>query len=76
MMLSVWNEQLAAEGEKIIKYRTDFVKLINDFSAAIQNEISGEKLQISYMPGMRASGDDKDSIYKYLEKKSKDAKLI
>lgn len=68
MMLSVWNEQLAAEGEKIIKYRTDFVKLINDFSAAIQNEISGEKLQISYMPGMRASGDDKDSIYKYLEK--------
>ena len=44
MMLSVWNEQLAAEGEKIIKYRTDFVKLINDFSAAIQNEISGEKI--------------------------------
>ena len=34
MMLSVWNEQLAAEGEKIIKYRTDFVKLINNFSAA------------------------------------------
>ena len=66
MMLSVWNEQLAAEGEKIIKYRTDFVKLINNFSAAIQNEISGEKLQISYMPGMRASGDDKDSIYEYL----------
>ena len=55
MMLSVWNEQLAAEGEKIIKY-------------TIQNEISGEKLQISYMPGMRASGDDKDSIYEYLEK--------
>ena len=68
MMLSVWNEQLAAEGEKIIKYRTDFVKLINNFSAAIQNEISGEKLQISYMPGMRASGDDKNSIYEYLEK--------
>ena len=68
MMLSVWNEQLAAEGEKIIKYRTDFVKLINNFSATIQNEISGEKLQISYMPGMRASGDDKDSIYEYLEK--------
>ena len=39
MMLSVWNEQLAAEGEKIIKYRTDFVKLINNFSSAIQNEI-------------------------------------
>ena len=56
------------EGEKIIKSRTDFVKLINNFSAAIQNEISGEKLQISYMPGMRASGDDKDSIYEYLEK--------
>ena len=61
-------QSLAAEGEKIIKYRTDFVKLINNFSAAIQNEISGEKLQISYMPGMRASGDDKDSIYEYLEK--------
>lgn len=49
--------------------------MINDFSAAIQNEISGEKLQISYMPGMRSSGDDKDSIYEYLEK-NKDAKLI
>ena len=75
MMLSVWNEQLAAEGEKIIKYRTDFVKLINNFSAAIQNEISGEKLQISYMPGMRASGDD-NIRYTNILKKIKDAKLI
>ena len=43
------------------------------FSAAIQNEnIGAEKIaKISYMPGMRASGDDKDSIYEYLAKKSK-----
>ena len=45
MMLSVWNEQLAAEGEKSSNTITDFVKLINNFSAAIQNEISGEKLR-------------------------------
>ena len=62
MMLSVWNEQLAAEGEKIIKYRTDFVKLINNFSAAIQNEISGEKIANIVYAGYEASGDDKDSI--------------
>lgn len=67
-MLSVWNEQLAAEAEKIIKYRTEFVKLINEFSSKIQGEISKEKLKVSYAPGTKCDAWDKDTIYDYFEK--------
>ncbi len=68
VMLTVWNEQLAAEAEKIMKYRTDFVKLINEFSSQIQHEISGEELNVIYSPGTKSDGSDKDSIFKYFEK--------
>lgn len=71
VMLSVWNEQLAAESEKIIKYRTEFTRLINDFSSQIQNEISGEKLKISYICGMKSENADKNSIFEYLEQHQK-----
>ncbi|MBR0027569.1 MAG: DNA replication/repair protein RecF [Clostridia bacterium] len=67
-MLSVWNEQLAAEAEKIIKYRTEFIKLIDDYSAKIQSEISKEMLKISYAPGTKCDAWDKDTIYRYFER--------
>lgn len=67
VMLSVWNEQLAVEAERIMEYRREFVKLVNDFSAQIQREISGETLKISYSPGTKCSETDKSSIFKYLE---------
>lgn len=67
-MLSVWNEQLAAEAEKIIKYRTEFVKLIDGFSSVIQSEISKETLKITYSPGARCDAWDKTAIYDYFER--------
>lgn len=66
-MLSVWNEQLAANAEKIIKYRLDFIALINGFAREIQSEISKEKLEISYMPGIKSKAFDKETIFEYLE---------
>ena len=68
IMLSVWNEQLAVEGSKIMEYRMDFVKLIDEFASKIQSEISDEELKISYAPGIKADATDKSTIFKYLEK--------
>ena len=66
-MLSVWNDRLAAEAEKIIKYRLEFVKLINSFASRVQSEISKEKLEIEYLPGVKCGAYDKDTIYNYFE---------
>lgn len=68
IMLSVWNEQLAREAEKIIKYRTDFINLVNKYAAGIQEEISEELLSITYSPGIKSSCFDTSSIFNYLEK--------
>lgn len=68
MMLSVWNEQLAAEGAKIMEYRRDFVRLAGEFASLIQNEISGEKLEIVYSAGIKSDSLDKNSVLEYLER--------
>lgn len=65
--LSVWNEQLAEEGTKIMNYRSDFVALLNRFSAAIQSEISGESLCIAYQPSIKGEDISRDFFYEYLE---------
>lgn len=52
--LSVWNERLAEEGQKIMKYRGEFVELLYGFASGIQDEISGEKLNIEYAPSIKA----------------------
>lgn len=64
--LSVWNEQLAEEGEKIIKYRREFSELINKFASKIQSEISGEELCIEYVPGIHPH--EGESFFDYLER--------
>lgn len=63
--LSVWNEQLSEEGAKIMKYRSDFVTLLNGFSKTVQSEISGEELNISYIPSVKFA--EKDLYLEYLE---------
>lgn len=67
MTLSVWNEQLSEEGAKIMKYRADFIELLNGFAKTVQEEISGEKLDISYLPSIRSEDFSKDSYLEYLE---------
>ena len=68
VMLSVWNEQLAVEAAKIMEYRIDFIKLINEFASKIQKEISREELKILYSPGIKTDNIDKSTIFKYLER--------
>lgn len=68
IMLSVWNDQLAAEGSKIMEYRMEFVRLIDKFASKIQNEISGEQLNITYSPGIKSESTEKSAIFKYLER--------
>lgn len=53
-MLSVWNEQLAEAGCEICKKRKNFIEKIAVSAAAMQQEISGEKLGISYRPSVTA----------------------
>lgn len=67
IMLSVWNEQLAIEASKLIEYRREFVRLVDDFASKIQKEISQETLKIIYSPGIRCDETDKSSIFRYLE---------
>ncbi len=67
-MLSVWNEQLADEGARIMKYRQSFTELLHDFARKIQFEISGEDLKISYMPSVRLSEISKEELYGYFER--------
>ncbi len=67
VMLSVWNEQLAVEASKIMQYRIDFAKLINDFASKIQAEISDERLRINYSPGIKTDDIEKSAIFRYLE---------
>lgn len=61
--LSAWNQILASDGEKIMKYRNEFIKTLSGFSKAIQNEISSEELSIEYDPNINASED----IFEFLE---------
>lgn len=68
VMLSVWNEQLAAEGSRIMKYRREFTELIADYASRIQSEISGEELKISYVAGIKSDSGSKDELFEYLER--------
>lgn len=65
--LSVWNEQLAEEGAKIMKYRSEFAELLNTFAKAVHEEISHEDLNISYIPSIKCEDLSKDSYLEYLE---------
>lgn len=61
--LSAWNSILAEECEKIMKYRTEFLDKLSEFSKVIQAEISSEELVLSYMPNLKD-----DNIFNFLEK--------
>lgn len=63
--LSVWNEQLAAEAEKIMRYRRDFLKPLSQFAADLQKEISGEVLEVTYQPSIPS--EKKAEIFEVLE---------
>lgn len=68
--LSVWNEQLAEAGVKIMKYRREFLESLNGFASDIQKEISGEELKISYAPNIHGEVTA-DEFYDLLEANQK-----
>lgn len=65
--LSVWNEQLAEHGYKIMQYRLDFINELSGFVCAIQKEISGEKLEIEYMPNVHIEEITKEAFFNHIE---------
>lgn len=67
LMLSVWNEQLAQTGAKIMTARREFTELINTAASRIQSEISGEQLTIRYAPSIKCNEVTKESLYEYFE---------
>ncbi|MGN0162690.1 MAG: DNA replication/repair protein RecF [Candidatus Ornithomonoglobus sp.] len=69
--LSVWNEQLAETGARIMSARIEFVKRINETAQDIQSEISGERLKILYHPSFKLEEIGKNTIYDYLEQRSR-----
>ncbi|MDD6762869.1 MAG: DNA replication/repair protein RecF [Clostridiales bacterium] len=69
--LSVWNEQLAETGARIMSARIEFVRCINESARTIQSEISGEHLKIVYHPSFKLEDIGKNMIYDYLEQRSR-----
>ncbi len=65
--LSVWNEQLAKSGAKIMKYRAEFTELLNNYASQIQSEISAEKLCIEYAPSIKREEIGEEEFLEYLE---------
>lgn len=70
-MLSVWNEQLADDGSRIMKYRSDFVERLNVFAKKIHSEISGENFHLLYTPSVECDIIDKEAFYAKLEANEK-----
>ena len=71
VMLSVWNEQLSAEGARIMRYRAEFIELLGKFAAGIQDEISGEKLELGYSYGIRVNEITPEAFFEALEKEQR-----
>lgn len=65
--LSVWNDALAEEGAKLMRYRADFVARINALAKATADEISGEKTELCYCSGINISEPAKEAYFEYLE---------
>ena len=72
--LCVWNEQLASAGSKIMNARAEFIRQVNESSAAVQSEKSSEKLNIRYVPSIKLDNVSTEELYRCLsEKESREA---
>ena len=61
-MLSVWNEQIAEDGSKIMEYRQNFVTEISGFAKEIHRKISGENLDLYYTPSIECDIINKENF--------------
>jgi len=66
VMLSVWDEQLASYGSKIMLRRQKFISQLQDWAASIHEGITGgkERLSLGYAPSVDlADGDDETVLF-------------
>jgi DNA replication and repair protein RecF len=63
-MLSVWNEQLAQYGVKIMKKRQSFIKKLQQWAETIHQGITNdqEKLRIEYAPSLEIQEIEDESV--------------
>lgn len=70
--LNIWNEQLAVEGERLMKYRKAFYDVLFPATSSLYKQISDnkEELLIKYSPSVPYKEESlKDEIIKVLERK-------
>ncbi len=65
-MLDVWNEQISADGAKIMEYRKSYVEKLRDYAEVIHKEISGEIFNLDYTPSIECDIIDRDSFFEKL----------
>lgn len=61
-MLLVWNEQLAEDGSRIMKYRCDYIDSISGFLKEIHKKISGENLELIYTQSVECDIINKENF--------------
>ncbi|MBO5059878.1 MAG: DNA replication/repair protein RecF [Clostridia bacterium] len=66
-MLSVWNEQIAEDGSRIMEFRRDFIDALTEFAKQIHYNISGENLKLVYTPSIECDIISKEVFLNKLE---------
>jgi DNA replication and repair protein RecF len=68
-LVSIYNEQLADHGEKIIRLRQDFLQRISEVSRDVHSSLSGgEALGLKYKSSVPTQGDIKSALYERMDK--------
>lgn len=65
-MLEVWNNQIAEDGSRIMKYRDEFVKKLTGYAEKIHHEICGEIFDLVYTPSVECDIISKETFYEKL----------
>lgn len=66
-MLSVWNEQIAEDGSRVMEFRKSFTEEIARFAKEIHHNISGENLDLVYTPSVECDIISKETFLAKLE---------
>lgn len=68
-LVSIYNEQLSAHGEKIIRMRHEFLKRIGEQSREVHLSLSGgEALLLKYKASVPPEGDIKQALFERMDK--------
>lgn len=65
--LSVWNEQIARDGSRIMEFRKEFTEEIAGFAREIHHNITGEILDLVYTPSVECDIINEEAFLAKLE---------